>query len=54
MNAPCPYDPRELAGLPVGMLHCPDCGCMVLAGVEHPPCDPDFCDNDDGPDEPPC
>ncbi len=40
----CPYDPTVLAGFPIGMLHCPQCGCMVLAGLDHPPCDIDFCD----------
>lgn len=39
----CAYDPRSLAGLPIGMFHCPACGCMVLAGVVHPPCDPNDC-----------
>lgn len=39
----CSYDPRPLAGQPIGMFHCPECGCMVLAGMEHPPCDPDEC-----------
>lgn len=39
----CDYDPTGLAGQPIGMFHCPDCGCMVLAGVAHPPCDPDAC-----------
>jgi hypothetical protein len=34
----CSYDPRGLAGLPIGMFHCPACGCMVLAGLEHGPC----------------
>lgn len=32
----CPYDPRELAGAPIGQYHCPECGEMVLAGMEHP------------------
>jgi hypothetical protein len=32
----CPYRPEELKGCPVGMFHCPICGEMVLAGVEHP------------------
>lgn len=32
----CPYDPREMLGLPIGMFHCPECGEMVLAGLEHP------------------
>lgn len=31
----CPYDPREMAGLPIGMFHCPMCGEMVIAGMEH-------------------
>ena len=31
----CPHDPRETTG-PVGMYHCPECGEMVLAGMEHP------------------
>lgn len=39
----CDYDPTKLAGLSMGMLHCPQCGCMILAGVSHPKCDPDFC-----------
>jgi hypothetical protein len=28
--------PEELAGHPIGMYHCPDCGAMVLAAVPHP------------------
>lgn len=36
MSKSCQYDPRETAGLPIGMYHCPECGEMVLAGVEHP------------------
>lgn len=32
----CPHDPREYAGKPIGMYHCPLCGCMCLAGLEHP------------------
>jgi hypothetical protein len=31
----CPHDPRELAGAPIGMYHCPECGEMVLAGLPH-------------------
>ena len=42
-GAGCPYDPRVLAGEPIGMLHCPTCGCMVVAGLQHPVCDADFC-----------
>lgn len=36
-DAPCPYDPRKLAGEPIGMFHCPLCGEMQLAGMEHLP-----------------
>jgi hypothetical protein len=32
----CQYDPKVMAGLPIGMFHCPDCGEMVLAGMDHP------------------
>lgn len=39
----CTWDPRPLLGHPIGMLHCPDCGCLVVAGTEHPLCDPDMC-----------
>lgn len=35
--APCTEDPKLLANTAIGMYHCPDCGSMVLAGVEHPP-----------------
>jgi hypothetical protein len=36
----CFEKPERLAGSPIGMYHCPDCGAMVLAGVPHPPlCD---------------
>ena len=31
----CEHDPRETTG-PIGMYHCPDCGEMVVAGMEHP------------------
>ncbi len=40
----CPYDPNELVNLPIGMFHCPECGCMVIAGVSHPTCDIDECE----------
>lgn len=40
----CPYDPRELSGAPIGMLHCPECGCMVVAGMHHPQCFIGDCD----------
>ena len=37
----CSYDPRTVpAGAPIGMFHCPECGEMVIAGMEHP--DPDW------------
>ncbi len=41
MNRPkrekkCPYDPKEMRGLPIGMFHCPECGEMVIAGMDHP------------------
>jgi len=35
----CTHDPRELAGSPIGMYHCPDCGEMVVAGMAHAPKD---------------
>ncbi|MHB1098914.1 MAG: hypothetical protein ACYCZR_05095 [Burkholderiales bacterium] len=37
----CTYDPKVMAGKPIGMFHCPDCGEMVLAGVDHPDYDSD-------------
>jgi hypothetical protein len=36
MQDRCHFDPRSLKGLPIGMLHCPECGEMVMAGLEHP------------------
>lgn len=30
----CKHDPRETKG-PIGMYHCPECGQMVIAGIEH-------------------
>ena len=33
----CAYDPRIIPPeAPIGMFHCPECGEMVLAGMEHP------------------
>ena len=32
----CDYAPRKMAGFPVGMFHCPECGEMVIAGMAHP------------------
>lgn len=31
----CSHDPREVSN--TGMYHCPVCGAMVIAGMEHPP-----------------
>ena len=42
----CTFDPRTLAGLPMGQMHC-ECGCMILAGMEHPPCEDDCPEQDD-------
>lgn len=36
----CPYDPRER----IWMHRCPECGCTVVAGMEHPPCLVGDCD----------
>jgi hypothetical protein len=35
----CTYDPSPLVGVPLGMFHCPECGCMIIAGMEHGGCD---------------
>ena len=32
----CSYDPKQLFGEPIGMFHCPECGEMVVAGMDHP------------------
>lgn len=34
----CTHDPNLTTG-PIGMYHCPDCGDMVLAGMDHPDMD---------------
>jgi len=34
--ANCLEKPELLKGQPIGMYHCPDCGTMVLAGIQHP------------------
>lgn len=31
----CPEDPERLKGIPIGMYHCPWCGCMQIAGLPH-------------------
>ena len=36
-TANCNEKPEKLINAPIGMYHCPDCGAMVVAGVEHPP-----------------
>jgi uncharacterized protein YlaI len=32
----CPFNPEEYKNQPIGTFHCPECGQIVLAGVEHP------------------
>jgi hypothetical protein len=32
---PCPEQPERLIGLPIGQYHCPICGDMQIAGLEH-------------------
>ena len=32
----CPYEPERECGVPMGMFHCPLCGEMVLACIQHP------------------
>ncbi len=34
-ECPWPWDPIQLKGAPLGQYHCPYCGAMVLAGVDH-------------------
>lgn len=46
MRVKCPEDPVQLAGQPIGMYHCPSCGCMQIAAMPHV-CDPDECLLDD-------
>ena len=38
----CPENPEALCGQPIGMYHCPDCGCMQVACCPHV-CDPGEC-----------
>ena len=35
-EAPCSEKPELLVGTTQGMYHCPDCGIMVMACIEHP------------------
>jgi hypothetical protein len=39
---PCRGQPLLLAGMPLGMYHCEDCGEMVMAGEAHVPPDDDY------------
>ena len=36
MSLTCKFDPKTYADQPIGMFHCPECGEMVVAGIEHP------------------
>lgn len=33
---PWPWEPQQLKGAPLGQYHCPYCGAMCMAGIEHP------------------
>ena len=35
MASKCPYDPKDTADQPMGMYHCPLCGNVVVAGMDH-------------------
>ena len=52
LSWPCPEDPTELAGQPIGMYHCPYCGEMQIAGMEHVP--PQFAEQWDCDQTRPC
>lgn len=34
-RCPWPWDPQQLVGAPIGQYHCPYCGAMVMAGMQH-------------------
>ena len=34
-RCPWPWDPQQLVGQPIGQYHCPYCGAMCIAGVQH-------------------
>lgn len=34
--AKCSEQPEKLADMPIGQYHCPDCGTLVMAGINHP------------------
>jgi hypothetical protein len=46
LGEPCPWpwDPPQLLGAPLGQYHCPYCGAMVMAGMDHI----DYRDNSEG------
>jgi len=31
----CTFDPKIYKDQPIGMFHCPECGEMVIAGMDH-------------------
>ncbi len=31
----CSEHPELLGGQPIGQYHCPDCGAMLIAAIEH-------------------
>lgn len=35
-NNHCEFDPMTLQDKPIGMLHCPECGEIIIAGIPHP------------------
>lgn len=35
-RCPWPWEPQQLVGAPLGQYHCPYCGAMCVAGMEHP------------------
>lgn len=32
----CSFDPMIYKDMPIGQMYCPNCGVMVIAGMEHP------------------
>ena len=32
----CTHDPKTLKGQPIGVCQCPECGAMVIAGIDYP------------------
>jgi hypothetical protein len=39
----CPYTPEDDPPAPIGMYHCPVCGCMVVSRMPHGACFRAFC-----------